>query len=763
MVPVFFIFVPMHRRWLILFSLITYSLAAAGQVELSGFARNGETGQPVPGASIQVQNSSSSFALSDSSGFFSISVPSIPASLVIRHVSYELKIYKVNESTELPLNVDLLPAETKIREVTITAPVNEARDNRLRKIELRSDEIDRLTSGFGEADIIKTLQSLPGIQKSSEINAALNVRGTGHGSNMISLDGQPLHNSYHLLGIAPMFNPDVVESTELRKSGFHSRSGNALSSFLLVKSRDPDLYENSYSAYISNLSGGFKYAGPVLKGKLSVLAAARYSFFDLVSDIYENLHGEKEEFIPLPDYKLYDIFLKLHFLPGNDWQGDITLFKTTDLFRYNTGGLKLRTDWGNSIASLNMAKTINGNSRIRIHSGVSAYNFSGEYNPSWNILRENDMLSWDSEVEYYGNNSRGISWQAGAFSSLRYYYIHSEEMVGDTRLRSAGSEQRSLYTGLHANLRFPLSRWLELAGGLRLTAFNNDEIIFRLAPRFQVDVNRGNFAMNLSYDRTYQFDHLINPLGFNMPADLWYPAGQGIPPRQADQYAVHFHYDFGRLKADAGGFYKRMKGLTELSPGAELISFHPVDALATGRGEAYGFETGWHLDLNVLMVNIYYTWSKSTRYFDAINDGEPFSPSWDLPHQVDIKLEGDITGKLSWNATWFWASGQVTTMPTAYAFLPHGGENRPFPLYTELYNFRMPPSHRMDIALQYRTDKEKWSARLNLGVYNVYHNSNPYFLFFTLEETEQDDIAVVPKKLSVFPFTPFASLKIQWK
>ena len=105
----------------------------------------------------------------------------------------------------------------------------------------------------------------------------------------------------------------------------------------------------------------------------------------------------------------------------------------------------------------------------------------------------------------------------------------------------------------------------------------------------------------------------------------------------------------------------------------------------------------------------------------------------------------------------------VTTMPTGYVFLPHGGESMPYPLYTELYNFRMPPSHRMDVALIYKTIHPHWDARLSTGVYNLYHNSNPYFLYFTIEKLSGGDIEVVPRKLAIFPFTPFLSLKINWK
>ena len=311
----------MINRWLIVLTFLFRFLFLGAQVNISGSVFDSRTGKPIPEATIQVNKNISLFCMTDSTGHFSLSVPALPCSLVIRHLSYMLLVQNLPVNQDFPVMLYLTASEKTIEEVYVSAPKNNARDNELRKISLRSAAIDQLTSGFGEADIIRTLQSMPGIQKSSEVNAALNVRGTGHGNNRIKFDGQDLLNSYHLLGIAPMFNPDILESVVLQKSGFHARSGNALSSFLDVESRTPDLVHNSFSASLSNLSGGIRYEGPLVWDKISVLAAARYSYFDLVSAIYERVNGDKEDFRPLPGYRLHDLFLRLHFLPGKGMEG----------------------------------------------------------------------------------------------------------------------------------------------------------------------------------------------------------------------------------------------------------------------------------------------------------------------------------------------------------------------------------------------------------------------------------------------------------
>ncbi|MFO7756173.1 MAG: carboxypeptidase-like regulatory domain-containing protein [Bacteroidales bacterium] len=743
--------------------ILIHGLIASAQVKLTGQVSDSLTGQPVAGASIQLLENNTEFSITDSAGQFSIEAPSLPCVLVVRHISYDVLLYEVNKGSVLPLEIVLEQNENIIGEVSVKVPVDKAGDNALRKISFSKNEIDMMTTGFGEADIIRSLQNLPGIQKSSEVNAALNVRGTGHGSNRISFDGQDLHNSYHLLGIAPMFNPDIIERAVLQKSGFSAAEGNALSSFLEVESRDPDLYDNSFTASLCNLSAKMQFEGPLKEGRASVMAAARYSFFDLVAGVYEQLHGEKEDFNPLPDYKLYDLFLRLHFRLKNDWRANLTAFGTADRFLYETGSLKLRTDWENQLYSLNLSRTLDTSSYIKIHTGVSGYNFSGSYNPSWNIIRSNDMLSWDSRVDYSSSLKKGWQWSAGLFNSLRYYYIHSEERSLSYILRSAATTDYSVYSGIYGNLTVPLGKRLEMQGGLRLIHYLNTKSMVRMAPRLKLNFKQGQFDLNLSYDRTWQFAHLISPLGFNMPADLWYPADNNSPPQRADQYALHINRKWGSIETDFGVFYKDMEGLSEQGPEAEMISFDPVDALVYGRGEAVGFEAALKFSSRYLRAEMFYTWSRSRRYFDLINDGMPFSPAWDLPHQLDINMGGPVADKWRWNISWFIVSGQVITMPTGYVFLPHGPEVMPYPLYTERYNFRMPPAHRMDLSLLYRSDHKWGSTSLSMGVYNVYHNSNPYYLYFTIDDLPDGAMAVTPRKLSIFPFTPFISLKIHRK
>lgn len=750
-----------------LFLIALFLLAGMGlhaQYILKGIILDEQHQQAVAGATIQVSTDPDALFITDSTGQFQASIKAFPCSLIIRHLSYEPKEYPVQNESNTPIEIHLTPSSASIGEVAITAERNRASENELKQITFRQKDMESMTSGFGEADIIRSLQALPGIQKSSEVNAALNVRGTGHGHNQITVDGQPLLNSYHLLGIAPMFNPDILESISLLKSGFPSQKGYGLSSFLDVNSRSADLYEEEYSVAVSNLTAKAQYETPLTEGKSSLLLSGRYSFFDVVATIYQKLHQSKKDYIALPDYRLYDLFGKLHFLLKNDWTADISAMHTRDHFIYLMNNVNLDTDWSNSLLSLNLGKTWNDYSRLDLRTGLSYYDFTGSYNPSWLTERENTLVSWDQQLKYQYRFPSGISIHASWFSRYRSYHIESREKTASFLLREADESINSFSSGAGGEIHLPFAGYFEAIAGARFTTYHpqSGEWIYKLAPRLQINGNYGPFATNLSYDRNYQFAHLISPLGFNMPADLWVPVQTPETVQQADQWAFHLNYTKHLFSVDMGVFYKKMSGLSELGFTAELISFHPADALIFGKGEAWGIETALHLEPEKWQAHLYYTYASSRRTFADVNDGRPYSPPYDLPHQIDMELKGQLSSRLFWNLSWFHASGQVTTMPTGYTFLPHGPESKPTPLYTERYNFRMPPSHRMDVSMSWKKSATTGGS-LTLGVYNVYSNSNPYFLYFTIEETTSGDMQVQPKQLAIFPLTPFVKYIYRWK
>ena len=94
----------------------------------------------------------------------------------------------------------------------------------------------RSIPGAAEADPVRTVDAFPGVTRVSEIGASFNVRGGSADQNLVLLDGVPIFNPFHMLGIFSVFNADMVKRTQLRSGGFAPEYGGRASSVLLVES-----------------------------------------------------------------------------------------------------------------------------------------------------------------------------------------------------------------------------------------------------------------------------------------------------------------------------------------------------------------------------------------------------------------------------------------------------------------------------------------------------------------------------------------------
>ncbi|MBN2349286.1 MAG: carboxypeptidase-like regulatory domain-containing protein [Bacteroidales bacterium] len=729
---------------------------------IKGKLLDSDTRRPVGNALI-ILKTTNTHTISDSSGIFSLNINTFPAILEISHVSYEFAEYPLNQYTSNEITILLIPKTEQLESLVFVHKNKKEEELALKKINWGKAKISKLTSGFGEPDIIRSLQVLPGIQKSSEINASLNVRGSGHGNNRISLDGLPIYNSYHLLGIAPMFNAEVINKVDLYKSGFPASKGGYLASYLDIESRAPSMEDKKLIFGIGNLSSKILFEGPVVKDKIGILFSARYAFFDMISNIYEELHQDREDFISLPDYQFYDINLVSDISLPKYFKLRVSFFHNTDNFAYAPSALKLESKWANDLLSLSLSRSINKNTFIRFTSGLSFYSFNGKYNPSWIIKRTNNITSFENQLFLSYKPSGNWSIETGTFLQHNNYYLNNKEMYPSSIIREATFTPVSLLWGFYAESNFRFTKQLSFIAGNRFNFYSFDQTIFCPSPRIQFNYSGNSVGINMSYDETWQFNHLIAPLGFNIPADLWIPADKNIPPQKARQIALHFNHHHSNFKTGAGIFYKQFKNLSELKNGAELVELEPAEELTFGTGFAYGFETSGTYKNKLLEIELNYTYSNSKRKFSEINNGQVFSPSYDIPHKFDAVFSIDITKNITTNITWFWASGSITTMPTGFIFIPHSANSNPYPLYSERNNFRMPATHRLDIATVFSKNHSWGNSQLAIGIYNAYNQTNPYFLFFILRTDEHDEVSVIPQQLGIFPCTPFINFKVELK
>ena len=135
------------------------------------------------------------------------------------------------------------------------------------KIDLSMSQVKSLPVLFGEVDIMKTLQLLPGVSNAGEGNTGLYVRGGGPDQNLILLDDAIVYNTGHLFGFFSIFNSDAIKNTSLIKGGMPAQYGGRLSSVLDVSMKEGNMNKFEVDGGIGLIASRLSVQGPLVKHK----------------------------------------------------------------------------------------------------------------------------------------------------------------------------------------------------------------------------------------------------------------------------------------------------------------------------------------------------------------------------------------------------------------------------------------------------------------------------------------------------------------
>jgi hypothetical protein len=189
--------------------------------------------------------------------------------------------------------------------------------------------------------------------------------------------------------------------------------------------------------------------------------------------------------------------------------------------------------------------------------------------------------------------------------------------------------------------------------------------------------------------------------------------------------------------------------------------------LVTGTGWSYGLECFLKRRKGDLTGWIGYTWSKTERQFDDLNEGRIFPSKFDRRHDVSVVLDWKIDDRWRIGAAWVYATGNAMTLPVErYLF-----EGQVVQVYGERNGYRMAAYHRADISatLVSRKQAAKRGSTKGaesswvFGVYNLYNRLNPYFIYFENEGSLADGtLDFQAKQVSLFPIIPSVTWNFQF-
>lgn len=765
----------MSKQLFLLLLFLIPALGFAQKVTISGTVKDGSNGEDLISATVFVKELEGVGALTNAYGFFSLTVPEGEYTLRVQYVGYEAIEQPLTLAADTSLNLELPPMGTEIETVQITAEQDNQNvtDTRMSVTKLTPKEIETIPVLFGERDILKTMQLLPGVKTAGEGNSGFFVRGGGLDQNLILLDEAPVYNASHLLGFFSVFNSNAIKDVTLYKGGMPAEYGGRASSVMDIKMKDGNSKDFGVSGGIGLIASNLAVEGPIVKDKGSFMVTGRRTYADLFLKLSsdEQLNSSSLYFYDLnakANYRFSDkdrVFLSGYFGRDNfgfgddfgfDW-GNATgtirwnhlyndkLFSNTSVifsdynYKFNIGvdeesGFGIESaiqDW-NVKQDFNLFA--NSNNMVKFGGNIIYHDFTpGKLNVTgdlpFNDIEVENKKAFEGAVYLQNDQKIGSRWAASY--GLRYSFFN---YVGDGTAYTFDPEGNILTTTTYDQLES-----IQYYGGFEP----------RASLRFQLD---DNSSLKAAYNRNYQYLHLLSNSTTSTPTDIWVPSSNNVKPQIADQIAVGYFRNFkdNMFEFSAEAYYKNLQNQIDYKNGADLLLNNTIESeLVYGKGRTYGLELLLKKTSGRLTGWVSYTLSRSLRTFDEINNGEEFSARQDRIHDISVVAMYKLNKKISLSGTWVYYTGDATTFPSGR----YVSDGQTVPYYTERNGYRMPDYHRLDLGLTwYLKQTDRFSSDLNFSCYNAYGRENAYSI--TFQESETDPNVTEAVQLSLFKWVP---------
>ena len=762
-------------------SNITIPLNKSQQYSIHGTVKSQRTGETMIGATITVINSSVATA-SNEYGFYSLTLDKGEYTLLVTAIGMSPKQVPVTLQENLRLDILMEEEAIDLEVVTVTAaaPGRSLRSPQMSVERINVQETKNIPVLFGERDILKTIQLLPGVKSAGEGNSGFYVRGGAADQNLILLDEAPVYNPSHLLGFFSTFNSDAIKNVTLYKGGMPAQYGGRLSSVVDIKMNDGNNQDLGVSGGIGLISSRLNIEGPIQKDRSSFLLSGRRTY----ADLFLRLLGDSS--LRTARLYFYDLNAKANFILGEKDRLYLSGYFGRDvLSQEDLAGI----NWGNATGTLRWNHIFNKklfsntslifsnyDYRINMNSESTDYQILSSIK-DWNIKEELQWYANSSNTLTIGLNSIYHTIKPGEISVTSNQSTVSQGLPDRYTLENAfyisnywktGAKWGVLY-GLRLSAFTILGKgdYYTLDGDGRVTdttSYGRGEVVktyFNLEPRVALSYQlNATSALKASYTRNSQNLHLISNSTSSSPTDKWVASTNIIRPEIADQVAIGYYKNLagGRYELNTEAYYKTMQNQVDYRNGAQIFTNEAIETqLLFGKGRAYGIE--WQLKKKSGKLNgwISYTLSKTERRIDGINNGDWYNARQDRTHDIAIVGMYQLSKKWLLSANWIFYTGDAVTYPSG----KYTVDGEVYFYYSERNGYRIPNYHRLDLGATVQLKKrKKFSSELNFSLFNAYGRANAYQISF--REGEDDPNKTEAVKTSLFTFVPSISYNFKF-
>lgn len=758
---------------------------------ISGFVREKGSSEQLIGVNVYLPGTTIG-TTTNTYGFYSITLPaSDTLTLVFSYVGYLPEIKKLKLAQQTELNIDL-QSEAVLQEVEVIAKRQEkiSETPQMSTIDVPVAQIKTIPALLGEKDVLKVLQLMPGVQKGSEGNSGIYVRGGGPDQNLIILDDAVVYNAYHLFGFFSLFNGDALKSVELTKGGFPARYGGRLSSVIEMNMKEGNKEKLHGEGGIGLISSRLTLEGPLKKGKSSFLISGRRTYADA---LIRPLMPKDER----GGYYFYDLNTKVNYDFGRKNKLYLSGYFGQDRFfymdKYDGNNNKTGFNWGNATGALRwnhlftdklFANTsfIFSNYKFNIYSREKNKDGS-QYNLDYfSGIRD---LGIKYDIDFFPNPQHAIKM---GILSTHHRFTPSALVLKDTDIAEFRREIDNIdvvESGIYVeDLYKPLPQ-VRINAGFRLSHFaTKNKQYIKPEPRISASYSlREDLSAKASYARMNQYVHLISNTGIGLPTDLWVPTTARIAPQQSQQVAIGIAKDFSDkgITLTTEAYYKKSENILGYKEGASflLIEDGPEganqvsweDNVTAGQAWSYGLEFLVQKKVGRFSGWLGYTLSWTQLQFDSLNFGKKYYARYDRRHDISVVGIYELSPKITLSGTWVYGTGNAVTLPIGeYNAKPHqpGGHSGYYYMssvndYGPKNSFRMAAYHRLDIGIQFHK-KKKWGERTwEISFYNAYSRKNPFFYYIDSRyDNETQTETRFLKQITLFPIIPSFSYSFKF-
>ncbi|MFO0479004.1 MAG: TonB-dependent receptor [Bacteroidota bacterium] len=772
-----------NYRWhlAVMFLFVTLTTNAQ-KYTLSGYVKDSLTNEFLIGATIQIANKSTGVS-SNAYGFFSLQVQKGNVDLLINYIGYETRAITINIASNMSLDFALKEKRQTLSEVVVSSTKANQKiiSTEMSTERLSAKDIKQIPMVLGEADVIKSIQLLPGVSAPNEGSGGFNVRGGSADQNLILLDEAIVYNPSHLFGFFSVFNADALKDATLYKGGIPSKYGGRLSSVLDIRMREGNNKKFKATGGIGLLSSRITLETPLGKvyedgAKGSFLLSGRRSYADIFLPLSSDTTINRNKLY------FYDLNLRSNYrLSSKDRVFLSGYFGRDKLDIPNSFG----NAWGNITGTLRWNHLFSPKLFMNVSAIYSNYDYQISFYPGnsfkWKSSLSNINLKADFDC-YLGekNNVKfGLGSIVYQFNPGNVKPFGARSTINPTN----NENKRAIENYLYIQDDFKITSKLTIMYGLRISQFaqlandsipvyeNGKAVVFNpiinnyesglitshkkngtnsllnnsfgFEPRLSLNYQINEVSsVKLGYNRMYQYIHLLSTATSPTPLDIYTPSSSFIKPQISDQIASGYFRNFNdnNYEFSIETYYKWMQNQFDFIDGASpLLNNSPETIILNGDARAYGVELMFKKSEGRFTGWVSYTLSKAERRTpgvdggNGINNGKYYATNYDKPHNIAITANFKISEKWSVSANFIYQSGRPITYPESkYSF-----NGLSIPEYSERNVHRLPDYHRLDFAATFSGKQTKrWQSQWVFGIYNIYNRQNAANITFREQTTQ---------------------------